>query len=193
MFWIGYLIGCLLIGAICYAIMQNKGYEQPTGWFFAGFFLGLLGLILVLVQPKQEQKPIKPTASSLAQESAMRAGAVRCKSCGHLNSSSAKRCEKCGTSLLSFGNSGREDNWKCSCGALNYSYETSCHRCGKSKSDCKPIKRRPVSKPAVSQTPTAAPAQKSITDQLEELKKLQEQGLISEADFEAKKKQILGI
>jgi hypothetical protein len=45
-------------------------------------------------------------------------------------------------------------------------------------------------------SPTSAapsPAQKSITEQLEELKKLQDQGLITETDFDAKKKQILGI
>ena len=126
MFWIGYLIGCLLSGAICYAIMQNKGYEQPTGWFFAGLFLGLLGLILVLVQPKQEQKPIKPTGSSLAQESAMRAGTVRCKSCGATNSPSSYHCQSCGAKLskaVIAQTTGKEGQWRCKCGVMNYPYE----------------------------------------------------------------------
>ena len=198
MFWIGYLIGCLLIGAICYAIMQNKGYEQPTGWFFAGFFLGLLGLILVLVQPKQEQKPIKPTASSLAQESAMRAGVVRCKSCGATNSSSSYHCQSCGAKLsiaVIAQTTGKEGQWRCKCGVMNYPYETSCHRCGEKKPFSSKLDTRPSSAavPSVSPASSQVPPQKSITEQLEELKKLQEQGLITETDFEAKKKQILNI
>jgi Short C-terminal domain len=41
--------------------------------------------------------------------------------------------------------------------------------------------------------PPPAPAQPDLTTQLAELAKLKEQGIITEEDFEAKKKQILGI
>jgi hypothetical protein len=40
---------------------------------------------------------------------------------------------------------------------------------------------------------TTEPAAPDLGAQLEQLAKLKEQGLISEADYEAKKKQILGI
>jgi hypothetical protein len=41
--------------------------------------------------------------------------------------------------------------------------------------------------------PQAAPAQPSYTEELEQLSQLKAQGIISEEDYEAKKKQILGI
>ena len=41
--------------------------------------------------------------------------------------------------------------------------------------------------------PQAAPAEPDYTTELAELAKLKDQGIISEEDFEAKKKQILGI
>lgn len=43
------------------------------------------------------------------------------------------------------------------------------------------------------QASTPPPAAPDVAAQLEQLAKLKEQGLISEADYEAKKKQILGI
>jgi hypothetical protein len=49
----------------------------------------------------------------------------------------------------------------------------------------------PEAAPAPAQP--AAPAAPDLTAQLEQLAKLKEQGLISEADYESKKKQILGI
>jgi Short C-terminal domain len=41
--------------------------------------------------------------------------------------------------------------------------------------------------------PPAAPAEPDYTTELAQLAKLKDQGIISEEDFEAKKKQILGI
>jgi hypothetical protein len=39
----------------------------------------------------------------------------------------------------------------------------------------------------------AAPAEPDMTEQIEQLGKLHEQGLLTDEEFEAKKKQILGI
>ena len=50
MFWFGYLLGCIISGAICVAIMNGKGHTDNTGWFFCGFFLGLIGIIIAACQ-----------------------------------------------------------------------------------------------------------------------------------------------
>jgi cytochrome c-type biogenesis protein CcmH/NrfG len=52
------------------------------------------------------------------------------------------------------------------------------------------INTQPAQQAPVTQTETPVA---SIKQQLEELKEMQDQGLITEADFEAKKKQLLGI
>lgn len=195
----GIIIGCLLCGAVCYAIMQNKGYEQPTGWFFAGLFLGIIGIILVLIQPNETTSTSYSQSSTSSRPSYSSSGygsrsTVVCTACGETNSSSSTHCQKCGSRLNkpSLPILSKEGSWKCKCGAMNYSYETSCHRCGEKKSN-KPaiVKENAPTSPA--QVKAMAQKDKTIAEQLEELKKLKEQDLITEADFEAKKKQILGI
>jgi hypothetical protein len=47
--------------------------------------------------------------------------------------------------------------------------------------------------PAPAAAPAAAPAEPSYTAELEQLAQLKAQGILSEEEFEAKKKQILGI
>ena len=45
-------------GAITAIIANNKG-RSAVGWFFIGFFLGLFGLILVLVLPNLKQQSLR--------------------------------------------------------------------------------------------------------------------------------------
>ena len=47
--------------------------------------------------------------------------------------------------------------------------------------------------PVEAATPTAAPSEPEYVGELERLSQLRDQGIISNEDFEAKKKQILGI
>ena len=70
-------------------------------------------------------------------------------------------------------------NWRCSCGAMNKEYETSCHRCGKLSPSVA------ASKPQ----PSAA----DVSSDLKKFKEMLDEGLITEEEFTAKKKQILGI
>lgn len=185
--WIPFAFGGLVVWAIIWgcitkAVSSSKGYDGGFAW---GFFLGLIGLIVVACKPDNRpiysQRPnYAPTPSNTGNNSV-----VFCRSCGTANSSNSTTCQSCGAKLasissLKYNNANSADSWKCPCGAKNYDYETSCHRCGKLKSE------------VVGQAGKSEP-QKSLTDQLEELKKLQEQGLITEADFEAKKKQILNL
>ncbi|MBW8015374.1 MAG: hypothetical protein FVQ82_04245 [Planctomycetes bacterium] len=43
-----YWLICLIFGAICAAIGSSKG-RSAIGWFFVGFFLGIIGLIIACV------------------------------------------------------------------------------------------------------------------------------------------------
>jgi hypothetical protein len=49
------LIFGVIFGAICAAIASSKG-RTPVGWFFVGFLLGLIGLIIVLVVPNLHEQ-----------------------------------------------------------------------------------------------------------------------------------------
>lgn len=189
---IGYAIGCIIAGLITVAIMKGKGHENAGVWFWCGFFLGLIGIIIAACQTNLNYVNLQNRSNNSRNTGASDSNyssrsTIVCKSCGATNSSSSYHCQSCGAKLskaVIAQTTGKEGQWRCKCGAQNYSYETSCHRCGEKK----PFKSASESKAAA-----PVPVQKSITEQLEELKKLQDQGLISEADFEAKKKQILGI
>ena len=80
----------------------------------------------------------------------------------------------------------RSGGWRCQCGRVHASYVSSCS-CGSSKSG----------DPAPAPVPVAAPA--SEEDEIKnaaairEYKKLLDAGIISAGEFEAKKKQLLGL
>ena len=48
MFLVPHLIVGIICGAICAAVANSKG-RSVVGWFFVGFFLGLIGVIMILV------------------------------------------------------------------------------------------------------------------------------------------------
>jgi GYF domain 2 len=52
---LGLFVG-IICGIICAVIAPSNG-RNPVGWFFAGFFIGLIGLIVLLCMPnlKEEQ------------------------------------------------------------------------------------------------------------------------------------------
>ena len=123
-------------------------------------------------------------------------GTWKC-SCGINHASYETSCPTCGDRK-----SAPKTDWKCPCGAVNRVDELKCHRCGLEKGSKQSkapmplpplageINTQPAQQAPVTQTETPVA---SIKQQLEELKEMQDQGLITEADFEAKKKQLLGI
>ena len=52
---IGTVIVWLAIGVICSIMHKNKGYS-PVAGFCWGFFLGIIGLIVVLVEKNKDEK-----------------------------------------------------------------------------------------------------------------------------------------
>ena len=51
----GVIISRVVMAIICCLIARNRG-RSPVGWFFIGFFLDCIGLILVLVLPDTNQE-----------------------------------------------------------------------------------------------------------------------------------------
>ena len=96
--------------------------------------------------------------------------------------------------------------WRCPCGALNKDYETSCHRCGKTfntvKQEMKTAEQTQIA--ATAQIPAPAPSvgqsnvspvmsAGDIQNDLKKYKEMLDDGLITEEEFTAKKKQLLGL
>ncbi len=107
------LIRVVIVGTvsavICTVIMKKKGYDNLVTWFFVGFLLGIVGLIICLVMqnktntyvqppyPNQPYaQPIQPPYSQPAQDSAQ---SIRCTSCGMMNPPNARFCNECGEKL----------------------------------------------------------------------------------------------
>ena len=53
-----HLLVLLCFGTISAIVANNKG-RSAVGWFFGGFFLGLIGVIVVLVLPDLKQQSLK--------------------------------------------------------------------------------------------------------------------------------------
>lgn len=49
------LVIMLICGLIARAIVKSKGFEKTAAWFFCGFFLGFIGVIIAAVQ--QDKRP----------------------------------------------------------------------------------------------------------------------------------------
>ena len=184
-FWVSYFIGCVISGIICAAIMSSKGHDGTSSWFFLGLLLGIIGIIIAACQPNLYYiNSLRNSQNSTSSSSLNNnKGTWVCK-CGTRNNSDDSFCYKCGKRNLN-SSAKNDGSWKCKCGAMNYSYETSCHRCGEKK----PFD----SKTNATTSSSPLPTQKSMTEQLEELKKMLDQGLITQEDFDAKKKQLLGL
>ena len=221
-YWWVYLIVTLIeaciFGAITKAINENKGYD---GGFWWGFFLGVIGIIVVAVrQPyytvgyiasrdsfyvakKTAEKPIDMDAP-------VPEGGWRCM-CGRVHEAYESSCS-CGQSKRSVLSNTptpidseppkipvtKPQDWTCTCGKEHPSYETSCI-CGKTKYEVltanivlpDPI---PEPEPAAVPEPEPIPTPTNEDECIEVLRKyksLLDDGVITQEDYNAKKKQLL--
>ena|GEM_PF-1686169 len=183
--WFFYILGLIVWGLIwgvaTRAIIVNKGYEHNgTTWFWLGFFFGLIALLVAVAKPehnKQQQTMVQ-------------------------NYYYTERGPYGGRSIIR-PNADMERNillrggWECRCGRVNDSYVTTCV-CGRNKRNIS-LTAVPVQQDTLKtgqQGKRGENEGKTMvvdTDQLKALKELLDGNVITESEFEAKKKQILGL
>ena len=81
-----------------------------------------------------------------------------------------------------------EGGWRCDCGRVNYKYVSSCW-CGKSQREVLAKRAKATEESKSSQQPIV----KSSAQEIKEYKELLDSGIITQEEFDAKKKQLLGL
>ncbi|HCI63525.1 MAG TPA: hypothetical protein DFH97_00430 [Clostridiales bacterium] len=171
---IGYTIGLIISGLIfgfaTKVVIKNKGYDD--NWFWWGFFFGFIALIVACAKPQNVRYSYSPA---------------------HGTALAAAARESHEKKILAAG------GWRCACGSVNAAYVSSCH-CGRSKSDVattqhkkelKAEKQDEHAKLADTQADRADELDKAAA--IKEYKKLMDDGIISQDEFDSKKKQLLGL
>ena len=83
------------------------------------------------------------------------------------------------------------NDWRCFCGAINKEYETHCHRCNRTIKESQ-IKIKEMNDNESKENNNSISAGKA-KEELNTYKSMLDEGLITEEEYEAKKKQILNI
>jgi len=180
---IGYLVSGIIFGLIAKHVAESKGYD---GGFWWGFFLGLIGLVVVEFRPNintsesTNYEPRYGNSPSCSSYSSLNSnnnttGTWFCE-CGATNSNSLNYCLRC-----------RRDRSPASyqpkitcphCGAQNRATNINCFACNK------PLKEEPIQTKEVASEP-------NNIDLLQQLSKLHEQGILTDEEFQTKKAEIL--
>ena len=156
--------GCIW-GAATNVVIQNKGYDE--NWFWWGFFFGFIALLVAMSKPDNNSKnylvPTHLTESST-----------------HLTQSAKSIVPK--------------DGWKCiKCGRGNSSYVGTC-ACGNTKlSNNNYSNNNNLNNKNSNNKPMAPAVPISSADEIAKFKRLLDDGVITQEEFEKKKKQLLGL
>lgn len=160
-----YLLLCIVWGAICKGIMNNKGYDS-WGWFWLGFFLGVIALIIVLIK-----EPVRNVPEEIVYENYLQRTSENIK-------------------MNDFKASG---GWQCHwCGRTNENFVSSCG-CGRTKEENEQYYRN-KNKTEKENNNTDKKQSLSEEDRIKALKdygELLKSGVITEEEFETKKKELL--
>ena len=91
----------LVIGLRCRDRMKSKGYANCNSWFFIGFFLSFIGLIICLCMPdKGSPMPPGPGFEQYVNPPVHdRQMEVQCPQCGAMNPTGSNFCNGCGNKL----------------------------------------------------------------------------------------------
>lgn len=198
---IGYAIGLIIWGFIwgfaTKKVIENKGYSED--WFLWGFIFGFIAFIVALTKPEcqrdyRQTQNLKNTEAVSSPTPPKDSWQCICKT---YHPSYVTSCPNCGRTLNEVKKSLRSTDWRCKCGALNTVDERTCHRCNK-----------PYVSPYQPQTQTETSSQNDDTKSqsnvqtskneeeiikcLKRYKELLDSGVISQEEFDAKKKQLLG-
>lgn len=161
-----------------------------------------VGCVIILIlwavyKAQQTQQTPIPQESVGNQSSEINKNQWTCINCGTINSLS-NTCYACGSKKgVVSEKKGTISGWRCQCGAINAPYIGTC-KCGRSKSDPVPEKEM-ISQPQVIQeldkTDEKITGSSNATkfEEIKEYKALLDSGVISQEEFEKKKKELLGL
>lgn len=164
---VGYFIGIIIVsvicGFICKGISSNRGME---GGFWWGFWLWIIGIIVVAVRPN-DSKPVSASTNTETDRTAQP------------STTSYRNRSQYEKSILDAG------GWKCSkCGNVNHDYTLYC-LCGNAKETS--LTETPIN------TEKKGEDSPTLAIELRQLKELVDDGIITQEEFEAKKKKLLGL
>ena len=197
--WIAAIVGSLVSGVIFGLITKHvagsKGYDGGFAW---GFWLGWIGLIVVAVRPTIQtmteyrstcsdtdggSSRVRGAATSYSVSASPSRGMWEC-SCGSKNPATVDYCLSCRRQK---GEALAKPKVKCPhCGANNSADNENCFAC------MKPMKEKPeesISKETAKVD--AVSDQVNLVEMIEQLAQLRDKGILSEEEFQGKKKDIL--
>lgn len=186
LFLVIFIIQAIIFGFATQTVIDNKGYDET--WFWWGFFFGIIALIVACAKPQNidysayDNKPAQPTYNNDP---------------SFFGSNLSKAADQArNEEILASG------GWRCSCGRTHAAYVSSCS-CGKSKHDVlqaqyKQKQEEEQRKAELKEQEKARNQVKSMDEMskasaIKEYKELLDSGIISQEEFDAKKKQLLGL
>ena len=187
---VGIFIGGCIWGAITNAIIGAKGYDE--NWFWWGFFFGFWAVLVALLKPSCPRPMYTGETTHLTYAADRDARPSDYAKVGNVNMSVPS------------------NGWKCNkCGRGNASYVGTCG-CGNTKvaNNKPPVVYKPSSTASTDSTSSASSsvniskgssangasnpvAPISIADEITKFKKLLDDGVITQEEFDKKKKQLL--
>ena len=185
----GYIFGGSIIWGIIWGyaareIIINRGYgEEATKFFWLGFFFSFIAVIIAVTRPVYRSEWSSSSRSIIV----------------------PKTVSESNPYSDNFMTRVPDGGWRCSnCGKAHYSYETSCS-CGKSRFDLAPtVKKKEAAISTIDETleensmNTVGQKDNTNTDRspfdvIRKYKELLDEGIITQEEFDAKKKQLLGL
>ena len=176
----------IIFGVATKVVITNKGYTE--NWFWWGFFFGLIALIVACAKPQNIDY------SSFIRQPSQSTPTNHQSSYGNNLSDTTNKVHN--DQLLANG------GWKCSCGRMHASYISTCS-CGRSKHEVQAAEHKKkqeeakiqeeLKKQEASQKQTKTMDESTKLAAIKEYKELLDMGVITQDEFDAKKKQLLGL
>ncbi len=163
------LITGIICGVICESISKSRGM---TGGFLWGLLLGIIGIIVVAVRPNDGPAPTTLKSSHV----------LYCKQCNMIYNYDIAQCSNCNSPLLE--TSILRSDWK------EYSAEKRAELKEAFSNGQNIIDRSKDSEITVDTTGATV---SSEADEILKFKELLDKGIITQEEFDAKKKQLLGL